>query len=58
MTETDLVVEVAVFPVRNDIVSQKCSWDTGAGGGQRPEVVQSHFLDLCIFYILKHQPYV
>lgn len=49
MTETVLVVEIAVFPIRNDVVSQKCSWDIGAGGRQRPEVAQSRFLGLYIF---------
>ena len=43
------MAEVPVFPIRNDIVRQKCSCGTGAGGGQRPEVVQSHFLGLYIF---------
>lgn len=55
MTETVLVVEVAVFLIRNYIVSQKCSWDIRAGVVQRLKVAQSHFLGLYIFQILKHQ---
>lgn len=36
VTGTALCIEPVVFAVRNDTVSQKCSWNTGAEGGQTP----------------------